>query len=396
MVVDLPRRWRWVIAVECVLILLLAGLFVVASRSAGRGAEAGVPGGGTVAALPPEVGPPPAPTPEADTATATLPGTDQREVCGVGWVSMDDEAAARAEIDARLGPARDRLLARLAADDRDWVRLGALRLRPDADAAGVALELARAASASSDPAVYAMALQACQDAPDPACQMLRPERWAQLDPDNARPWLALFEAAGRRGDGAARQEALFRIAAARRSGAGLASLAGPILDAADARPTSQAAALLLAVQALDQDAAVPRAAYVGLEQACQGDALKDANRLQTCGAVAELFANRGESMLEHGVGVAIGSRVGWTAERVALETGQADAFLDSVRPEPGFDDNLDCAAVAQRIDGLRQWASTDEQTRYRRWVAQFGSGAADFMRTPPLVAARTRVPSEPR
>jgi len=71
---------------------------------------------------------------------------------------------------------------------------------------------------TSDPVVYALALSQCGDhgynmAAGP-CQGLSWEHWANIDPDNAMPWLAIAAKAGNSGDRQRVEEALAKASMA--------------------------------------------------------------------------------------------------------------------------------------------------------------------------------------
>ena len=77
--------------------------------------------------------------------------------------------------------------------------------------------IVRLASTTDRPEVYALAFYACrwsrQSQPG-ACAQLSAEQWARLEPGNAMPWLFAADAAQRRGDAAALDEAMFRASQA--------------------------------------------------------------------------------------------------------------------------------------------------------------------------------------
>jgi len=85
-------------------------------------------------------------------------------------------------------------------------------------------EMVRQAVDSSSPTIYAMAFSTCHPvlavAHSPSCQRITSERWTQLDPVDAGPWLHLLEEANARHDAATANEAFYRasIASSLRTG----------------------------------------------------------------------------------------------------------------------------------------------------------------------------------
>lgn len=102
----------------------------------------------------------------------------------------------------------------VAAEERVAVEK---EVRPQVD------ELVGQAVDSSNPAIYATAFDACHILnvdPSPSCQRISTQRWAQIDSDNATPWLRLLDEAAARDDTASANEAFYRasIASSVRSG----------------------------------------------------------------------------------------------------------------------------------------------------------------------------------
>lgn len=379
MIVDLPRRWRWVVAAECALIGVLAVMFVMASRSAERKAQAAEVAP-VVASVPPMVtASEPASVP-AEPLPPVSAGVDQVEVCGVGWVPTGpDGVADRATVERLIAPAYDSILASMRADSSELVRASALLLGGSDNFVETLDALARGAASSTDPDAYALAFRECHGRAAGACQLLSAERWAQLDPENANPWVYVFEDARAHEDRAAQQEALYRIGSAQRSRSGGAAVVGAVLDAAPDDDASRQAASLLVIQAIGTEAAVVLGAYREISAACRGDALKDANRAQTCGAIAEMLAEHSDSMLELQTGATIGRQVGWPADRVDLLLGQSAGYEASL-VAANFDmADMGCDQVAHRLDAGRQLRG-GQPAAMRAWAARSGRTPEDFIR----------------
>jgi hypothetical protein len=135
-------------------------------------------------------------------APAVLSKDGQIQICGGFWLkrrpdgSLDDSELAG---DKRLHDARERVLAALQGEGSEFARAVALWLSLQGNDTGAQAEtdsvaardsVARLASSSTDPKVYAMAFRLCGVGSRPlegACQLLSAARWAQIDPGNAGP-----------------------------------------------------------------------------------------------------------------------------------------------------------------------------------------------------------------
>lgn len=339
---------------------------------------------------------PAAPLRVAATAAPRL-ADDEAEVCGLGVVRIDDESplpqhlipdnvralalqrlglAMAASRDERLRAADMLLRARLAvapealagAADADaacrrardsgleetarfcveeQARSQLALLEP---AAAAVDQLARMAAMSGDPQIYAFAFEACNPGGlsfhgrDGNCQLVTPEQWARLAPADAEPWLHLAAQAQAVGDAPAVSAALGRAAQAQTLGA---NAAAPLALAAGALPEGmpvlEQTAVLVAFGALDAGA-VP----IGLEvvdTACNESALHDAARRQACGALARMLVERGRLSTAVTVGVQLGERLGWPADRTGAMLREQRAALDAAMrfasgPQPLACDNL--------------------------------------------------------
>ena len=411
-VVDLPRRWRWAIALACAVVLGLALLFVASARHAAEVAPV-VPGvQAPVAAVTADE-----PVPEAvATAASASHGADAVQVCGGAWVKTQADGSldpAEFERATQLPQARERILAKLRASPNELARasiwllamLGADRQRrlaaptgaPDCEGAGCAASpeamsevaqardaLARLAVSTSDPRVYALAFKFCggnsNKAGEGACRMLSAEQWAHLDPGNAAPWLFMLSSAKAHDDRAVQDEVLFRIASARRSDVGFFAVAGAILEATPDDDPSQLAAFAMVTEAIGMEAAVALPAMQPMTSACRGSALRDANRAQVCAGIAELLADRSDTLLERMIGVAIGRQIGWPAERVDRMRGEYSAYANGMSPLESEVKDFGCAPIRRDLDRVRRQATLGEAGALRAWVAASGKRPEDFVR----------------
>jgi hypothetical protein len=383
MVVDLPRRWRWAIGGACGAVLLLGLVFVGLTRTDVGAASAAPPPVAGVAADPATVvadGPARA-TPVA--AGGERHGVDEVQVCGGAWVrAQPDGSIDRAEFEraAQLPQWRERILATLQSSAGELARASFVLLAtPDADRADA---LARQALSSTDARVYALAFKVCGGSSgrgEGACRMLSAEQWARLDPDNAAPWQFIFAAAAARGDRAAQDDALFRMASARRSALGYFDVAGAVLEATPDDEASTLAAWAMVTEAIGVESAVALSGMQPLVQACKGSALRDANRAQICASLAEAMTERSDTLLERMIGAAIGRQIGWPAERTDRVRGEYSAYSAQTAPLPGDGNEFGCARIRRDLDTVRRHATLGEVGAMRAWVVASGKTPAHFV-----------------
>jgi len=238
--------------------------------------------------------------------------------CGVDQAPRGEEAPAEGDAAAEPRPAKPAgpgYLAEMARVDTrmrtsidpfdqavaDWLNVGGVQ-----GSAQAIESLAQRAMTTSDPRIYALAFRACQpasavivDASVPlagSCATLSVRRWIELDPDNAAPWLFAFSQASSAGDETGQQEAMTRMASARRFDDRLYVPAGAVAAHASGDEDALAADFDLSQQAFQKSMGMFDP--IGpLMQACRDKAGGDANRAQQCEAIGDLMAEHGDSLL---------------------------------------------------------------------------------------------------
>jgi len=93
---------------------------------------------------------------------------------------------------------------------------------------------------------------------------------------------------------------------------------------------SMPATLMLAIEVIGVEAAWSLPGYQALYDLCKTSTLRDANRRQTCTAVSELLVEHSDTLLERGIGIAIGKRLGWPDERIERLRGEQATYVDSL------------------------------------------------------------------
>lgn len=209
------------------------------------------------------------------------------------------------------------------------------RTRPD-EARSRVERLARLATATHDARIVAIAAEGCRDARDDwasACHLLEPAQWAQLDADNAVPWLTLAEISRARGDAAAEDDAMYHAARARHSDLRPVLLPALVEQAlADAPRHALLRTLALAASG-DVQAGWSFASTTEAMHYCMADdrVLIDPDRARTCDLLAGVLAEPGASAIELGTAQAIGVRLAWPAQRLEALESQATASADAAR-----------------------------------------------------------------
>jgi hypothetical protein len=315
------------------------------------------------------------------------------EVCGLGWVEKKDDSpfldpalfAQIPGIETSLETIVDAL--RRSPDAFSRAAASVLEMYPASGAASdqAALEsLAREATTSDDPRLYALAFRLCGRTPAAgSCALLSAEQWARVDAGNGEPWLFVLDDAAARGDRAMLDEALYRIGSAGRFEDRFHALAGPIVALAGASPPDLMAAQLLTTKVIGVTAALPLSLQ-RLTNACRGAALADANRRQVCDAVAATLGERSDSMLMANIGASIGRRIGWPLERIVAVRALSVALADSWAAVPGADPvqgaSYSCDGVRSTIARLAQLARIGEPQAARDWIAASGKTYESFAR----------------
>lgn len=335
------------------------------------------------------------------------------ELCDYGRIRLrdDDEMPPTVRADAAL--ALDRAAAELMVSsiDRDHA-LGlklrmvaavkplqdrALQQQPDcfskascasqlddvsANAAAPWLEsMAKLALTTTDANAYAQAFQACSKG-DPSkraasCKLLSPDRWAQLDPHNAAPWLYVASAAHERKDAAAVEQAAYKIATSRASdirwGSDYAAMQSHAI-AEQPRYTRIAASVHVA----GIGAASPIPSYQSLTSLCARELMNDDNRRRLCSDMGEMFVQRDMSLIGFSVGIALGERAGWDRERIASLRDEREALTSMHAVTLGGERLFSCGWFEKFDAWSRDVARHGEMGAARARIKASGRGIAEL------------------
>jgi hypothetical protein len=265
------------------------------------------------------------------------------EICGYGRVPIDqsDGDAVSKRVTALTQGAETRWLSALQNSGDLRARVAGLLLAgpmsgsaslkgsPNPLAEQARDDAVQLAAGGEDPAVYALALSMCNStlgSEAAACQSLSPQRWAQLDPDNAAPWLMIASKAQLSGDGAAEAQAFSHAAKAHKMDSynfSALTFAEPELPP-DVTPLERS---YLAEEVIGVEAATWNPQYSVATRHCSTDAMHDNTVRQQCDSMAQLLVNQGTNLLDLGIGKTIGAHVGWSKERVDKVVQEQHALM---------------------------------------------------------------------
>jgi hypothetical protein len=217
--------------------------------------------------------------------------------------------------------------------------------------------LALLARTSADPAIYSMALQMCSKfppaAPGSACDGVSAQAWSQLEPDNMVPWLMLSGDAAKRQEMTAAANYLQQAALAPR----IESYRNSYLAFAQAdtpKDLSPAEQYLADIYLVGVEAATPSSEF-GVLKTCFSNATSDNVIRDNCATVAERLVSAGPTILDMGMGISMGRKLGWSDVRTGDLDGQWRLLselpaLDHSDTDPRF---LSCGEVKRRDARLR-------------------------------------------
>lgn len=263
--------------------------------------------------------------------------------------------------------------------------------------------LATLAHGSTDARVYARAWAACHGAGQqpgdvPACSQLSAQRWAQLAPDTAAPWLVLAAQARSAGDVSGELNAMHRAAAA----PNWRNPAGGLLRLLLAETASEPAGPLVRWHAeWDALSAELQVAGLGAPSPLRFCAPPlDANRVQICTRLATRMLEAPEDLLQLAMAITMGERVGWPAEQLAARRRERDALTTAAAGQslalavPGSDAALNTAALCNDLAAMRQrlarWADGGELAALRALLPAAAAAAPATLAPASAASAQAR------
>jgi hypothetical protein len=291
------------------------------------------------------------------------------ELCGIGHVPAeeirrffdDPDADSRwqrqqAVLIQRGDAALARLAVRLSAGT-DRQQVAARLLVGDVDGAALL------AAPSADAVAYQMALSACMPhiaaAEAPRCGQLSAQRWAQLDPADARPWIHLLDSARQRGDEAAVDAALAEVAARTKLSRGFGVLEAQLASVIDTE-TDDAARGHALIKVIGIDAAMVNYGLSSLMKACDTTHPAHARRLPLCRAAASRLLAASSNLMEAIQAQKLADRTGVPASAQAHDAATLKAAGDALGEYTMAVVGFDCASMVKATSFSRERAEQGE------------------------------------
>lgn len=337
-------RWRWILLAAGTVLILLAVIFLIRrSHEPVRTARAGGPGTAQSHDIVSSRLQEPAPPAQGGFAS----GASQRPVTVAGitdnlcGVNASDQTRGDGEtLDQHVARVTDGAIGH-------WQKILVESGDPRRRAVGLALGNAKPrpefgpyappdtqsnnnvvllALESNDPAIYAFALGQCGDdnldmGAGP-CQGLSLEHWAQIDADNATPWIWMASRAVKAGDDARTDEALDRAANALYLQSYAGAMSAAALDVLPHEVTPLEKAVAGADLVSISRMGIPFALFTSL---CSEEALHTVRRRSQCSSIAELLADQGSTIIEVSIAAILAQRLGWPEDRWMLLRKESDS-----------------------------------------------------------------------
>jgi hypothetical protein len=242
--------------------------------------------------------------------------------------------------------------------------------------------LIQLAVGSGDPAVYAIAVSACDSYGDPAkgaCEQISLQGWTQDDSDNAVPWLLLAGKARAQKGAVAEANAFNHASKAGKADSynfSLLAYAEPELPK-DATPLER---WWLAVETIGIEAAFGMHQYGIATKHCSAAAVQESDVQQQCSDLAEVFVTKGTNLLDFNVGTNMGARAGWTKERVAGLKQERDALMQALTQATptGVDNQWTCSGVELGNAYVREALQLGELRATRAVLERSGETVAEL------------------
>jgi hypothetical protein len=311
--------------------------------------------------------------------------------CGIGSVALDadDPLAGYRYLQAATRKTAQHWLSSLLNSDDTRARAAGLLLDGKIGEEDLAVrpmqersrdELVALAVGAGDPAVYAFALSACNAYSTPSggsCQQLSVTEWARLDPDNAIPWMLLAGKAQARHDAVAASGYFDRAAESHKVDSynySLFAYAEPEMP----RDATTLERWYLTVQAVGVDSAM-RAPLAPTLRYCNS-APADVHVKEQCSAVAEVLISSATTLVDYGIGVGLGARMGWSTARVRDLTDQRDAWMQLVISDAESDarDLWSCAVVEKNTSHMTRRLQMGELAALREQMEGSGKTVSEL------------------
>jgi hypothetical protein len=100
-------------------------------------------------------------------------------------------------------------------------------------------------------------------------------------------------------------------------------------------------------------------------------------REQQCGHIAERLVDQGQTLIERGIGISIGRRTGWDADRLTALESEHHALMEALGDATGFASAVEgpmtlaqACETWRRIDAVTALITTDTEVALARHALQ--------------------------
>jgi hypothetical protein len=189
---------------------------------------------------------------------------------------------------------------------------------------------------TNDPAIYALAISRCGDGYAMAagpCQALSWEHWANIDPDNAVPWLWIAAKASNSGNQEDAEEALAKASMASRLDEYNSAFTAIALSALprDISPLDKAVAGVDVIST--RPLGIPAADLA--VTLCSEMAVQEPTRKQQCTSIASDLADGGSTLFDLAVAGSLAKTLGFPADQqTKLQIERRNAAMNSMAHNP--------------------------------------------------------------
>jgi hypothetical protein len=138
---------------------------------------------------------------------------------------------------------------------------------------------------------------------------------------------------------------------------------------------------MLSVQIIGVEAAMPPP-FGPLFQYCSRDSLSNDTVHRQCNALAELMVEKARTLLDLGLGRALGARLSWPAQRLEKLTQEMHAAMQVMSEMTVTDprQQWSCDAVARGNAYMSQWAELGERGLTKQAIERSGESVAELAR----------------
>jgi hypothetical protein len=251
-------------------------------------------------------------------------------------------------------------------------------------ARNAAKPLAELARQSRDPAIYAAAVHACQKEETGGCNGISYAGWAQLEPENAAPWMILSEQAKAAGDANAGAKALRRIVIASRVDFRLPDMR-PLINASALKEAVVPAQNELLGSMIGVAAATSIEHGMALGNICLRADIWNDERKALCDKLANMMVGSDRSMVGLRMATIVARKLDWTDERIQALQDESDMIMGSWMAEANRGSGFGCEQMTRDVQRSKESLTIGERAVAREQVAKSGKTmqelAEDYRKT---------------